>query len=95
MSVPDDPTAFRITLDGVRSRVRAGERVVVACRGGLGRTGTTVACLLVDGGMTPHAAIARVRAARPGTIERRVQEEFVEGWARSRAPTPERGKAPA
>ena len=54
---------------------------MVACRGGLGRTGTAVACLLVDGGVAPAEAIARVRAARPGTVERRVQEEFVRDWS--------------
>jgi ADP-ribosyl-[dinitrogen reductase] hydrolase len=95
MSVPGDPDAFRVTLDDIRSRVRAGERIVVACRGGLGRTGTAVACLLVDGGMAPPAAIARVRAARHGTIERRVQEEFVESWARHLPEEPGRGVASA
>ncbi len=78
--VPADPAAFRATLDNVAGRLRVGERVVVACRGGLGRTGTAVACLLVDGGLAPERAIERVRAARRGTIETRVQEEFVRGW---------------
>jgi protein-tyrosine phosphatase len=85
MHVPADEAAFRATLDEVIARLRAGERVVVACRGGLGRTGTAVACILVDGGLSPSAAIARVRAARPGTIERRVQELFVQGWANAGA----------
>jgi ADP-ribosylglycohydrolase/protein-tyrosine phosphatase len=80
MEVPTDPTAFRATLADVLARVRDGERVVVACRGGLGRTGTAVACLLVDAGVPADEAIARVREARPGTIERRVQEEFVLTW---------------
>ena len=62
------------------ARIRGGERIVVACRGGLGRTGTAVACLLVDGGVPPDEAIARVRAARPGTVERRIQEDFVRSW---------------
>ena len=83
MDVPRDRRAFRATLDDVRGRVRAGERVVVACRGGLGRTGTAVACLLVDGGVAAAEAMARVRAARPGTIERRAQEEFVRDWERA------------
>ena len=78
--VPADPAAFRATLDDVSARVRAGERVVVACRGGLGRTGTAVAALLVDGGAAPDEAIARVRAARPGTIEQQVQQRFVRDW---------------
>ncbi len=80
LDVPQDPAAYRVTLDDVLARIRGGERVVVACRGGLGRTGTAVACLLVDGGVPPDEAIARVRAARPGTVERRVQEDFVRSW---------------
>jgi ADP-ribosylglycohydrolase len=81
MDVPADADAFRVTLDDVLARIRAGERVVVACRGGLGRTGTAAACLLVDGGVPPDEAIARVRAVRPGTVERRSQELFVRAWA--------------
>ena len=89
LDVPRDPAAFRVTLDDVLTRIRRGERVVVACRGGLGRTGTAVACLLVDGGVLPDEAIARVRAARPGTVERRSQEDFVRAWGgRTAAPDP-------
>lgn len=90
MDVPRDPAAYRVTLDDVLARIRGGERVVVACRGGLGRTGTAVACLLVDGGVAPDEAIARVRAARPGTVERRTQEDFVRAWG-GRAAPPDRG----
>ncbi len=84
MDVPRDRSAFRAMLDDVLARIRSGERVVVACRGGLGRTGTAVACLLVDGGVTARDAIGRVRAVRPGTVERRGQEEFVRDWERAR-----------
>ena len=81
MDVPPDPGAFRATLDGILDRLRAGRTVVVACRGGLGRTGTAVACLLVDGGLDPEAAIRLTRASRRGTIERDRQEAFVRSWA--------------
>jgi ADP-ribosylglycohydrolase/protein-tyrosine phosphatase len=87
LDVPRDPAAYRATLDDVLARVRNGERVVVACRGGLGRTGTAVACLLVDGGLAPDEAIAHTRAARPGTVERRIQEDFVRAWGRLGART--------
>ena len=93
LDVPRDPAAFRVTLDDVLARIRGGERVVVACRGGLGRTGTAVACLLVDGGVPPDDAIARVRAARPGTVERRIQEDFVRSWS-GRAAAPDAGTMP-
>jgi ADP-ribosyl-[dinitrogen reductase] hydrolase len=84
MDVPRDRSAFQLTLDGIHERIHAGERVVVACRGGLGRTGTAVACLLVDAGVPAKEAIARVRAARRGTIERHSQEQFVREWERAR-----------
>lgn len=80
MDVPGDRDAFRIALDDVLARIRRGERVVVACRGGLGRTGTAVACLLVDGGLAADEAIERVRAIRPGTVECPCQEAFVRAW---------------
>ncbi len=85
MDVPRDRAAFRATLDDILARLRAGERVVVVCRGGLGRTGTAAACLLVDGGASAAEAIRLVRAARPGTVERASQEAFIEDWERWRA----------
>lgn len=57
--------------------LRRGGGVVVHCRGGLGRTGLAVACLLVELGMGPEEAIAQVRAVRPGAIETWEQEEYV------------------
>jgi ADP-ribosylglycohydrolase/protein-tyrosine phosphatase len=80
MSVPADRLAYRALLDDLRARVLRGERVVVACRGGLGRTGTAVACLLVDAGLAPTEAIALTRRARPGAIERGSQLDWVEAW---------------
>ncbi len=80
MGIPEDPAAFRATLAGALARVVAGETVAVACRGGLGRTGTAVACLLVMAGLAPDEAIALTRRSRGGTIERDIQEDFVRGW---------------
>jgi ADP-ribosyl-[dinitrogen reductase] hydrolase len=54
-----------------------GHDVLVHCRGGLGRAGTIAARLLVELGMEPAEAIARVRAVRPGAIETPEQERFV------------------
>lgn len=80
MGIPRDLPAFARLLDETRAAIMAGESVVVACFGGFGRTGTAVACLLVDAGLTPEAAIILTRKTRPGTIERRSQAEFVERW---------------
>jgi protein-tyrosine phosphatase len=52
-------------LDALREahrRANAGERVEVACRGGVGRTGTALAALAVLDGLDPAAAVHWVRA---------------------------------
>lgn len=62
--------------------LRAGQRTVVHCKGGLGRAGT-VACLLLHGlGLAVDAdqAMAMVRAVRPRAIETSVQEHFIRAW---------------
>ncbi len=54
-----------------------GQRVFLHCKGGLGRTGTVAACLLIEAGWEPESAIEYVRSARPRTIETALQEWFV------------------
>ena len=61
----------------LRQRLRRGERVLVHCRGGLGRAGSVAARLLVEFGATPVDAISQVRAVRPGAIETAEQEQWV------------------
>lgn len=78
--VPADREAFRAVVDGLTERIQAGRNVVVACMGGLGRTGTAVACVLREGGLDGDDAIALTRMARPAAIETRDQVHFVESW---------------
>ena len=78
--VPADREAFKAVVDDVLARVRSGQRVLVACRAGFGRTGTVTASILRQAGVTAEDAIALVRETRPGTIERDVQLRFVEDW---------------
>ncbi|WP_088285214.1 cyclin-dependent kinase inhibitor 3 family protein [Ideonella sp. A 288] len=61
----------------VRRYLDQGGRVLVHCRGGLGRTGSVAARLLVELGTPAHEAIARVRQARPGAIETLEQARHV------------------
>jgi ADP-ribosylglycohydrolase/protein-tyrosine phosphatase len=61
----------------LRSLLASGKKLLFHCRGGLGRTGTIAARLLVEVGSSPEGAIARVREARPGTIENDAQERYV------------------
>ncbi|MEG3806287.1 ADP-ribosylglycohydrolase family protein [Aerococcus mictus] len=60
-----------------RDLLRTGGKVLIRCRGGLGRTGLVAARLLIEEGMSPDEAIALVRQARPGAIETSEQEEVL------------------
>ncbi|SOB94755.1 cyclin-dependent kinase inhibitor 3 family protein [Rhodobacter maris] len=53
----------------LRDALRAGQDVVVHCKGGLGRAGMIAARLLAELGMEPAQAIRAVRSVRPGAIE--------------------------
>ena len=76
-AVPDDPDAFLALADEVAGRLRLGERLLVHCAGGCGRTGTFCACVLVMLGTSPEEAIAAFRAARGCGPETAAQAAFV------------------
>lgn len=61
----------------LRDLLKAGRNIAIHCKGGLGRTGTIAATLLIEFGMRPRAAIQSVREARPGAIESGIQENYV------------------
>ena len=69
--------AWPVLRDGLLRRLDAGEKVLVHCRAGLGRSGTVVAALLIAGGVAPDDAIQVVRRARPGAIETADQEAWL------------------
>ena len=57
-------------------RCRSG-KVVIFCKGGLGRTGLYAAILLQELGLSALASVELVRKVRPGTIETARQLEYV------------------
>jgi protein-tyrosine phosphatase len=68
--VPRDTADALDALREAHDRVVAGQRVEVACGGGIGRTGTALAALAVLDGLTPGEAVAWVRAGyHPRAIE--------------------------
>ena len=79
VSVPDERFEDLWTYSGTRLRtiLARGDNIVIHCLGGLGRTGTVAAKLLVEFGEQPEIAIQRVRQARPGSIETVQQEQYV------------------
>ncbi|MCA3573740.1 MAG: cyclin-dependent kinase inhibitor 3 family protein [Aestuariivirga sp.] len=78
-SPPDQrfATAFAAHRDRLCSEIRSGARVLVHCKGGLGRAGTVAALLLIDLGTRPDEAIRAVRNVRKGAIETPGQEVYV------------------
>ncbi len=90
LPVPDQGTPnvedARVLADWCQTATARGKRVVVTSMGGLGRSGTVAACILVKAGAPPDAAIAAVRAARgPRAIETVGQEDFVATFAAEEA----------
>ncbi|MCC7411267.1 MAG: cyclin-dependent kinase inhibitor 3 family protein [Gammaproteobacteria bacterium] len=61
----------------IHAALAAGERILLHCLAGLGRTGTIAARLLVEAGVDARTAVDAVRAARPGAIQTRGQLDYV------------------
>lgn len=80
--VPHDTETFLDLVNAILDEMEAGRTVVVHCKGGLGRTGTVVAAVLVALGWEPKAAVDHTRKARKGTLENKTQEVYVE-WVDS------------
>ena len=78
--VPRDLARFRSALAEAWDRA-GSQRVEVACRGGIGRTGTALACLAVLDGVPAAEAVDWVRARyRPHAVETPVQKRFVRAF---------------
>ena len=57
--------------------IKKGDNVLIHCKGGLGRSGTIAALILIELGISNEQAIIRVRQARPGAIDISDQEKYV------------------
>jgi ADP-ribosyl-[dinitrogen reductase] hydrolase len=91
MGVPEAETAdrWREYVGGeVRAHLRRGDKRLVHCKGGLGRTGLLAAQILVEFGIRPRDAILQTRAARSGAIENAAQEAHVYHAEVQRRPEP-------
>jgi protein-tyrosine phosphatase len=73
----------RSAFDEAHRRAAAGERVEVACGGGIGRTGTALACIAQLGGVSPEDATAWIRTHYdPRAIETLWQRRYVQRFTR-------------
>jgi len=77
---PNQEDELRALLTDVVALLRAGKNVAVACRGGIGRTGTLLGLVLIELGCSSASAIVRVRTMKPECIDPGRQEEFVRSW---------------
>lgn len=74
--------SWRALSSRLHKIVEGGGRVVVHCRGGVGRAGMIAALLLTERGWAAPQAIRDVRAVRPGALETAKQERWVTHRAR-------------
>ncbi|MCB1388419.1 MAG: dual specificity protein phosphatase family protein [Rhodobacteraceae bacterium] len=71
-STPESPGWPPLAAE-IATILDAGGRVLVHCRAGLGRSGMIALRLMAEAGEPPVEALARLRAARPGTVETEAQ----------------------
>jgi len=80
MTAPDEifTADFFETQSSLLKYLRSGEKIAIHCKGGLGRTGTIAALLLRHLGLSAENSIELVRKSRPGAIETKEQEIFIQ-----------------
>ena len=76
--MPEAMDRWRAVSPLLHETLESGGRVVVHCRGGLGRAGTVAALVLIERGNSATAAIQNVRSVRSGAIETSAQERWLE-----------------
>jgi len=95
--VPRTPELMSEIVAEIDSALREGRRVYVHCRAGIGRTGTAIACHLIEGGLSADAALHRLNElwkqsersdTWPDVPETDEQVAYVREW--SRRPDPMR-----
>jgi hypothetical protein len=94
MDIPAGPEVMHGVLDLIRAEIAAGRTCYVHCWGGIGRTGTAVACWLREEGMDAETALAEVqrlyethmderkRARYPRSPQQPVQLRYVREWVK-------------
>ena len=84
VSIPDQrfKSGWQVHGPRIHSKLDNEERILIHCRGGIGRTGLVAGQILVERGVSPSEAYLRVRKTRPGAIETSEQKAYVFGLLR-------------
>ncbi|MFC4005411.1 protein-tyrosine phosphatase family protein [Prauserella oleivorans] len=83
--LPSDWNAAADALVDLHERARNGEAVEIACHGGLGRTGTAIACLATLSGLSPGEALRWTRRNyHRRAVEAPWQRAYITWFARHR-----------
>ena len=76
--VPEDPPEFRREVGEIAQALRQGDAVMLHCAAGIGRTGTTAACVLKALGLDTGEALQRVIDA--GSNPQNAQQSGLVDW---------------
>ncbi|HWI83902.1 protein-tyrosine phosphatase family protein [Ramlibacter sp.] len=76
--LPEDTPAFRQGVHQIAAALRGGDAVMLHCAAGLGRTGSTAACVLKALGLDAEDALQRVRDA--GSNPQNAQQSGLVNW---------------
>lgn len=83
MGAPELEPTKRL-VEQIESAIQRGERVVVHCLAGLGRTGTILASVLIARGYDATSALAELRSRAPGYVQSEEQARFLRDFERLR-----------
>ena len=60
----------------IHQKINNGDRILVHCRGGCGRSGMIVLRIMIEFGEDPEEALKRLRKIRPCAVETEAQEHW-------------------
>ena len=78
---PTDRRAVQRLVEDLDARLRRGQRVVIHCAGGVGRSGTIAGCLLAWQGLSLDEAFAALLQRSPNCPENDVQRQYIRDFA--------------
>ena len=76
--LPEDTAAFRRQVQEIAQALRQGDAVLMHCAAGIGRTGSTAACVLKALGLDTNEALQRVLDA--GSNPQNAQQSGLVDW---------------